>query len=155
METRSIPEAPGLWPKVYPVTSYRPSAGRLTLEIPGLSEAPLLTALSRAIHLEMRAAGEWAACIDEPREKGLPGLRGLPGPIEFCRLRLENASRLLAIYTALHGGASYLGELDLNPEALKASASCSYAGALHAARAPRPNQDKPLSPPSIPTRRQN
>jgi len=149
METQSIPGAADLWPKVYTVTSYRPTCGRLTLEIPGLSETPLLTALSRAIHLEMRAAGEWAARVGEPREKGAPG------PIDFRLYRTENAARLLAIYTALHGCASYLSELDLSPEALKASASRSYANALHAASAPRPKQDKPLSPPSIPIRRQN
>ena len=146
----SLPPIPAdLWPKVSLVTSYRPTDGRLTLEIPGLSEGPLLTALSRAIHLEMRSAGEWAARIGEPREKGIPG------PTDFRRLDTENAARLLAIYTAVHGCASYLSAFDLSPEALKTFASRSYTNALHGARAPRPNRDKPLSPPSIPTRRQN
>ncbi len=146
MKTSVVP-TDDLWPKVYAVMSYRPTGGKLTVEIPGLSEAPLFAALSRAVHLEMRAAGEWAARMGEPREKGLPG------PIDFCRYRLENAARLLAIYTALHSSASYVGALDPAPEALKASASRSYANALRGARAVQP--DKPPQPPSIPTRRQN
>ena len=143
METRSIPITADLWPKVYPVASHRPTGGRLTLEVPGLSEAPLLTALSRAIHLEMRAAGEWAARVGEPRQKGAPG------PIDFCRYRRENAARLLALYTAIHGSAGYVSALDLQPEALKASASRSYANALHSARTPRPSSCE-LHPPTIP-----
>ena len=115
MTSPSIAPAPAdLWPKVFSVTSYRPSGEKLTLKIPGLSEAPLLAALSHAIHLAMRSAGEWAARIDEPREKGIPG------PIDFRRLNTENAARLLAIYTALHGSAIYLSALDLSPESLKA-----------------------------------
>ena len=133
----SIAQAPAdLWPKVFAVTSYRPSGEKLTLEVAGLSEAPLLAALSHAIHLAMRSAGEWAARIDEPREKGIPG------PIDFRRLNTENAARLLAIYTALHGSAIYRSALDLSPEALKASASRGYSTALGREQARRRDQLK-------------
>jgi len=142
MKTIVAPTAADPWPKIHPVTSFRPTGGRLTLEVPGLSEAPLLAALSREIHLEMRAAGEWAARMGEP------GDNRPFGPTDFHRLSVENAARLLAIYTALHGCASYLSAHDLNPEALKASASRTYATGLRCKQARRQDQDKPISPPA-------
>ena len=145
-----LPPAPAnLWPKVSPVTSYRPTGGRLTLEIPGLSEGPLLTTLARAIHDDMRAVGKWAARAGEPRDRSLLSAK------EFSRVRAENAARLLAIYAALYGSANYIGLSDLSPEALKASASRSYATAFHDARASRSPEDKPLSLPPLPTHGRN
>jgi hypothetical protein len=139
----SLPPAPDdLWPKVLAVTGKRPAGRMVTLEIPGFSERPLLSALSRAIHLEMRAAGEWAARLDSASAKDLPWFR------EYSRHGAEEAARLLAIYAALHGCASYLGALDLSPEALKASASRSYAAALRHEQARRPDQ-RPFPPAPI------
>jgi hypothetical protein len=128
MKTLVASSSVDLWPKAYPVTSYCPTGGRLTLEVPGLSEGPLLAAVAHIVHLEMRAAGEWAARMGEP------GDHGLFGPSSFHRLRKDNAARLLAIYTALYGCASYLSDLDLSPEALKSSASRCYTTALRGSR---------------------
>ncbi len=125
MDIPTTPTISDLWPQVPAVTGTRPQGGRLTLEIPGLTESPLLTALARSVHLEMRAAGEWAARVDEPKDKGL-----FPGPRAFARLRADNAARLLAIYIALHRGGHYIHASDLTPEALKASATRSYEIAL-------------------------
>lgn len=120
MDTPLPPIPPDLWPKVIPVTSSRSSDQMLMLEIPGLSENPLLTALSQAIHLEMRAAGEWAARSE------LPSSKDFPSPQEFSRRRAENAARLLAIYRGLHASTQDSSPCDLIPETLKASASRSY-----------------------------
>jgi hypothetical protein len=138
----SLPPIPAhLWPKVIPVTGQRPPGRMLTLEIPGLSERPLLSALSRAIHQEMRAAGEWAARIDPTAKKEFPSER------EFSRHRAEEAARLLAIYTALHGSAQYVSSFDLTPDALKAAASRSYQLGLRDVREQESKQDNPALPP--------
>jgi len=112
----------------------------LTVEIPGLSEVPLLGALAHAIHSHMRAAGEWAASVDEPREPGLPG------PRDFCRLRLDKAARLFAFYTTIRLSGRYVSPVEPTPEALKAAATQSYAAGQREAQARRQSQAKPLSP---------
>jgi hypothetical protein len=145
MDTSLATVADDLWPKIVTVTSHRPPGGRVTLEIPGLSEGPLLTTLARAIHDDMRAAGKWAARISEPRDKSQLSAK------DFFRVRVENAARLLAIYAALYGSANYISIFDLSPEALKASASRSYATALHDAQAPCPAEDQPLFLPPLST----
>jgi len=137
--------ADDLWLKIVAVTAHRPPGGRVTLEIPGLSEGPLLTMLARAIHDDMRAAGKWAARISEPQDKSLLCAK------DFFRVRTENAARLLAIYAALYGSANYISIFDLSPEALKASASRSYAIALRDAQTPRPAEDQPLFLPPLST----
>jgi hypothetical protein len=134
MDTLLAPAAPNLWPNVSPVSSYRRTGGNMTLEVPGLSESVLLEALSRAIHLEMRAAGEWADT-------------GLPGPKDLSRYRTENAARLLAIYTSFYGSANGARSLDLSPEALKTSASRSYEKAFRDERTQCQRPDKPVFPP--------
>ena len=145
METRSTPAAANPWPKVYLVAGYRLTGGNLTLEVPFLSEAPLLTALARAVHIEMRAAGEWAARIGESWGDSLPDL---PGPIGFYRRRIDNAARLHAIYTALYGCGSYVNTLNVRPDVLKASVLRSYAAALRGEGARRQDQ-APFPPASI------
>jgi hypothetical protein len=113
----------------------------LTMEIPGLSERPLLSALSRAIHREMRAAGEWAARIDPTAKKEFPSEQ------EFSSHRAEEAARLLAIYAALHGSAQYVSSFDPNPEALKAAAPRSYQLGLRDVREQEKKNDSPALPP--------
>lgn len=155
---KSLPLIPAdLWPKVYLVTSHRLTGEKLTLEIPFLSEAPLLTALARAVHIEMRAAGEWAARIGKPWDDDLSRPPDLPGPIGFYRRRTDNAARLHAVYTALHGSANYVNTLNVRPEVLKASASRSYAAALRGEQARHQYQDKSPSdaPPSKTEPQQN
>jgi hypothetical protein len=138
----SLPPIPAdLWPKVISVTGKRLPGRMLTLEIPGLSEGPLLSALSRTIHQEMRAAGEWAARIDPTAKKEFPSEQ------EFSRHRAEEAARLLAIYSALHGSAQYVGSLDRNPESLKAAASRSYQLGLRDVREQEKKNDSPVLPP--------
>lgn len=141
METRSTPAADP-WPKLYLVAGYRLTGENLTLEVPYLSEAPLLTALARAVHIEMRAAGEWAARIGESWGDDLPG------PIGFYRRRIDNAARLHAIYTALHGCGSYVNTLNVRPDVLQASVLRSYAAALRGEGARRQDQ-APFPPASI------
>jgi hypothetical protein len=137
----SLPPVPtDLWPKVIPVTGKRPPGRMLTLEIPGLSERPLLSALSRAIHQEMRAAGEWAARIGSSAKKEFPSEQ------DFSRHRAEEAARLLAIYTALHASAHYVSSFDPTPEGMKAATSRSYQLALRdARRSQREQNESPFS----------
>ena len=139
----SLPPVPAdLWPKVIPVTGQRPPGRMLTLEVPGLSERPLLSALSRAIHQEMRAAGEWAARIGSTPKKEFPSEQ------DFFRHSAEEAARLLAIYTALHGSAHYVSSFDPTPQDLKATASRSYQmGWRDARQSQREQNESPfLSP---------
>ena len=138
----SLPPIPAdLWPKVILVTGKRPPGRMLTLEIPGLSERPLLSALSRAVHQEMRAAGEWAARIGTTPKKEFPSEQ------EFFRHRAEEAARLLAIYTALHGSAQYISSFDPTPAALKAEASRSYQLGLRDVREQEHQRDDLTLPP--------
>jgi hypothetical protein len=139
----SLPPFPAdLWPKVIAVAGTRPPGRMLTLEIPGLSESPFLNALSRSIHLEMRAAGEWAARIGSASDKDFPSSQA------FSRHRAEEAARLLAIYTALHASAQYITSFNPTPEVLKASASRSYQLGLRDERETQ-QQDQPSSRPAF------
>jgi hypothetical protein len=113
----------------------------LTLEIPGLSERSLLSALSSAVHQEMRAAGEWAARIGTTPKKDFPSER------EFFRHRAEEAARLLAIYTALHRSAQYISSFDPTPAALQGSASRSYQLGLRDVREQENKQEGLTLPP--------
>lgn len=113
-----------LWPQAYPAKSSRTRCHMLTLEIPGLTEALLLSVLARAIHLEMRAVGEWTARIETSVDKDFPSAR------EFACLRADNAARLLALYVAVFAAAQYVSASDIAPEALKSAASQSYQFAL-------------------------
>jgi len=140
MDASLPPVPPDLWPKLIPVTGQRPPGRMLTLEVPGLSERPLLSALSRAIHQEMRAAGEWAARIGSTPKKEFPSEQ------DFFLHRAEEAARLLAIYTALHGSAHYVSLFDPNPESVKAAASRSYQlGWRDARRSQREQNESPFS----------
>jgi hypothetical protein len=90
----------------------------------------------------MRAAGEWAARIGSASDKEFPSFKA------FSRHRAEEAARLLAIYTALHGSGQYICSFDPTPEALKATASRSYQRALRDERERQPRQDESSSPPA-------
>jgi hypothetical protein len=117
----SLPPIPAdLWPHAHPARSSRPEGKMLTLEVPGLTETLLLSVLARAIHLEMKAAGEWAARVGTSTDNDFPSARS------FFRFRTENATRLLSLYTALFAAGLYLTSSDASPEALRASASHSY-----------------------------
>jgi hypothetical protein len=144
MMTIETSPAVDIWPKVGEVSAHRPPDRRVSVEIPGLSELPLLAALSQAVHLEMRAAGGWAARVDDPREKGIPG------PKEFTSHRAENAARLLAIYTAVYRCGIYTGSFDPTPEAVKTSATRSYFTGRHYAQAPQPAPSRSVPPSSLP-----
>ena len=114
----SLPPLPAdLWPHALAAQGSRPKGRLLTVEIPGMSENLLLSVLARAIHLEMRAAGEWAARITAAADTDFPSAK------EFSCFRAENAARLLALYVAVFAAAQYIGSSDQTPEALKASAS--------------------------------
>jgi hypothetical protein len=140
--TSSLPPIPAdLWPQVISVTGKRLPRRMLTLGIPGLSERPLLSALSHAIHREMRAAGEWAARIGSSPQKDFPSEQA------FSRHRAEEAARLLAIYTALHGSAQYVSSFDPNPETVKAGASRCYQMGLRDVREQENQRTGPTLPP--------
>lgn len=124
----SLPPIPAdLWPKTAPVSATRnhEGFGFLALEIPSLSERPLLSVLSRGIHREMEDAGKWAARIS-PADKN----KFIPTPRDFSRLCAEDAARLLAIYTSAYAAREVPSELELSPDALKASASRAYSNAF-------------------------
>jgi len=123
-----LPSLPAdLWPKSAPVSATRQDEGFgfLALEVPSLSERPLLSVLSRGIHREMEDAGKWAARIS-PADKD----KFIPTPRDFSRLCAEDAARLLAIYTAAYQARDVPSELELSPEALKVSASRAYSNAF-------------------------
>ena len=119
----------------------------LTLEVPGLSETLLLSVLARAIHLEMRAAGEWAARAGTSADKDFPSAGS------FARFRKENAARLLSLYTVLFAAAQYLTTNDPTPEALRAAASHSYQLGARDERRTLETRTEPFSPTSEPSRR--
>lgn len=117
----ALPPLPAdLWPQVYSARASHPKGKMVSLEIPGLSENLLLAVLARAIHLEMRAAGEWAARVGTPSDKEYPSARS------FSRYRAENAARLLTLYTSLFAATQSRTTSDQTPEALRAAASTSY-----------------------------
>jgi hypothetical protein len=118
---KSLPAIPAdLWPKVCPVIARLKPGGKMVLEIATLPENLLLPVLCRAIHHEMRWAGQWAAGI------GLSSKREFPSEEALSRHSAENAARLLSIYSALHAAHSYQGALNPSPDDLKAAASRSY-----------------------------
>ena len=138
---RPLAPAPAvIWPEVLAVKAYHADSGMLTVEVPGLSEHLLLAAIAHAVHGHMRAAGEWAACVDDPRESDFPG------PRSFHRLRLENAARLLSVYTTIRVSGQYVSPHEPTPEALKAAASQSYAAGLREAQSHRQSHAEPISP---------
>ncbi len=123
MDTPLPPIPADLWPKTLLVEATRPDGRSLSLEIPSLSERPLLDALSRAVHLNMEGAAKWAARVSTTD-------KAFPSPREFSRLHADDAARLLAAYTALYHHREFPSDLSLSPEALKASASRAYAAAF-------------------------
>jgi len=127
METSLPPIPADLWPKTAPVSVTRNNEGFgfLAVEVPSLSERPLLSVLSRGIHREMEEAGKWAARIS-PADQD----KRIPTPRDFSRLCAEDAARLLAIYTAAYEAREVRSELELTPEALKTSASRAYTNAF-------------------------
>jgi hypothetical protein len=129
MDTILPPLPPDLWPHTHPAGGSRPQGRMLALEIPGMSESLLLGVLARAIHHEMRTAGEWAARIASEADKDFPSAK------DFARFRAENAARLLTLYAALFASSQYVSTSDITPEALKAAASKSYQFALRDERA--------------------
>ncbi len=145
MKDASLPPIPpDLWPEVIPIPAKRPTGRVLVLQIPCFSENLLLSSLCRAIHHEMRWAGEWAARIGQNPK------REYPSEQDFARHSAENAARLLAIYTAIFRNAEFPPTSDPSPEDLKATASRSYQNALRDQREQqRRSIDLPPSPPRV------
>jgi hypothetical protein len=144
MDTPLPPVPADLWPEVIALSAKRPKGRMLTLEIPCFSENLLLTVLCRAIHHEMRWAGEWTARIGQNPK------REFPSEQDFARHSAENAARLLAIYTAIYRNGEFPPMSDPNPEDLKAGATRSYQIALRNEREQQQRLDGlPLSPPRV------
>jgi len=117
----ALPPVPAdLWPCVATVIAKPKPGGRIILELPALSEILLLPILCRAVHHEMRWAGQWAAGI------GVATKREFPSEQALSRHSAENAVRLLAIYSALYTAFACQASLTPTPEELKAAASRSY-----------------------------
>jgi len=147
MRDNALPPVPDdLWPEVAAISTKRPKGRRLALEIPCFSENLLLTVLCRAIHHEMRWAGEWTARIGQNPK------REFPSEQDFARHSVENAARLLAIYTAIYRNGEFPPMSDPKPEDLKAGATRSYQIALRNEREQQQKVDGlPPSPPrSVP-----
>ncbi len=135
----SLPPIPtDLWPKITGVSAKRLKPNRLILEIPIAAGTPLLAALSLAVRLEMRSAGEWAARISPTPKQAFP-----LEPV-FVRANAQNAGRLLAIYTALYRAAP--SPMELYPDALQAAASRSFQIRLRNGHRRSAEHDEPSSP---------
>jgi hypothetical protein len=119
-----LPQAPlDLWPKVPAVQARRPAGHLLMVEIPGLSDGPLLTALARSVHFAMHTAGGSAARSEAKRvtEGSSP-----QAAKEVSLCFAEEAARLLSIYTAVHGASPSIHEFHITPSDLKEKATRSY-----------------------------
>jgi len=145
----SLPPIPAaLWPKISPVIATSKPGGKITLEIPAVTENLLLPVLCRAVHHEMRWAGQWAAGI------GVATKREFPSEEALSRHSAENAAQLLAIYTALYTAYAYHGPANPTPNELKAAASRSYQlqlrDSLHRTHEHDENSSSPTFTPDSP-----
>jgi hypothetical protein len=128
----SLPPAPDdLWPKV---AAPNPSVqSQLQSEV---FPAPLAEAagiLGRAVHLEMQAAGEYAAKTVMPPPSMRPHEVHLrAAELRFHhRLHTESAARLLRIYSFVHADVVYRGSSSIpTPAQLKAAATRTYRMAV-------------------------
>lgn len=140
MDSSLPPISDDLWPKVSPVIVAPKPGGRVALEIPALTENLLLPVLCRAVHHEMRWAGQWAAGI------GVATKREFPSEEALSRHSAENAARLLAIYAALYTAYACQGSLNPTPAELKAAASRSYQIHLRDSLHQKQKDDEASSP---------
>jgi hypothetical protein len=118
MDTPLPPVPADLWPTIPPTRSQRALHKAFSVEISNASAKPLLGALAESVHYEMACAGQWAAKpASDPLGKLQPSI---------VRGRALDAAQLLSIYTAVYHVTDCPGEIELTPDALKASATRAY-----------------------------